>query len=286
LVFCPAGPACRGCGGDLPPACSTSPKLRPDYEDSSDYGGRPADSYYAGDFQEASYKRNPCSQAESIYAWSAECAAPSMLGDTCEGAALCERTNAHTTALATCTAWGWVATDGCKPAGCAATPTSQLATFGGCNTPGVLDQQCQGTCTVPSVGAPVATCTPTGWAISGPLCGRCHISNVVRHLHSSPLSLYCTALYCFVLQCTALISATCVQRPFLLHDNSSQCGIAAAVAADFNACRDAVPPPCDGNATCTDNPPPALDATCRCLDGFFGNGLPGNCTGADLPPHA
>lgn len=159
--------SCRGCGGDLPPACSSSPKANPDYDES--YGDRRADSYY--DIAKYGYQRDPCSKAESIYAWSAECAVPSMLGDTCEGAALCELTNAHTTALATCTAWGWVATDGCKPAGCAAAPNSQLAAFAGCNTPGVLDQQCQGTCQAPSVGAPVAICTPTGWAISGPLCG-------------------------------------------------------------------------------------------------------------------
>lgn len=253
----------RGCGGDLPPACSTSPKLRPDYEDSSHYGGRPTDSYYAGDFQETSYKRNPCSKAESIYAWSAECATPSMLGDTCEGAALCERTNAHTTALATCTVWGWVATDGCKPAGCAATPTSQLATFGGCNTPGVLDQQCQGTCTVPSVGAPVATCTPTGWAISGPLCDF----NACRDAVPPP--------------CDG--NATCTDNPPPALDATCRCldgffgnGLPGN-CTEINACQ-ATPAPCDVNAVCTDNPPPSTGATCQCLPGFTGNGLPGNCT--------
>jgi hypothetical protein len=165
---------CRGCGGDLPPPCSTRLKPYPDhdssYQDSyKDYSYYPrANAYGFGH----SHKKDPCRKAEAAYAWSPDCAKAIDLGSTCEGAALCSTTNAHTTALATCTAWGWVVEDGCKPLGCAGTPVSQLATFSGCKTPGVLEQECEGTCQVPSVGGPVATCTPAGWAIPGPLCGK------------------------------------------------------------------------------------------------------------------
>lgn len=145
------------------------------------------DSYYSQENAHDStygHKKDTCRKAEAAYAWSPDCAKPTDLGATCEGAALCSPTNAHTTALATCAAWGWVTTDGCKPLGCAATPISQLATFSGCKTPGVLEQECQGTCQVPSVGGPVATCTPAGWAISGPLCGKCcaHVRQVMLEL--------------------------------------------------------------------------------------------------------
>lgn len=170
--------AYRGCQGDPPPRCSVLAKP----------SGASALSYNDPTDSRAQYRYKPdtCVKAESIYAWSSECARPTHLGSTCSGEALCAPTGAHTAALATCTAWGWVATDGCKPAACAAPPTSQLAVFVGCKAPGLLGQQCQGTCEAPSVGAPVATCTSGGWAISGALCGEFKSTCLARPAPCSP----------------------------------------------------------------------------------------------------
>lgn len=70
-------------------------------------------------------------------------------------------------------------------------------------------------------------------------------------------------------------------RLMLSHFSKRTCCLFAILPpapADFNACQ-AIPSPCDANATCTDEPAPSLNATCRCKDGFTGNGQPGNCTG-------
>lgn len=118
------------------------------------------------------------------YVWSAACSLPATTGATCSGAAVCPLVDVAVSAVATCTCTGWTIKSGCFPEGCAALPSAALTTFNECKLPGALGQQCRGACEGPASGAPVATCTATGWAFSGTQCGE-HVC----HMHTSTHSL-------------------------------------------------------------------------------------------------
>jgi hypothetical protein len=64
-----------------------------------------------------------------------------------------------------------------------------------------------------------------------------------------------------------------LRRPHLLSspDPSLMC-------AEINGCA-VEPSPCDINADCFDDPPPSTGATCRCKDGYIGEGTPNTCVG-------
>jgi len=205
---------CRSCKNP-PPRCSKSaaPHPPPNPEDilpidpwpwSDDEAPKETyqhdDDYYSPHKGSGYYHKRTCSKRGAKYEWAPECAGKegkTPLGGSCHGAALCQPGNAVTNAAAICTSSGWVVADGCFPNGCASAPSAILASFPSCISPGVLEQACTGTCQAPTTGAPVATCTPAGWNITGAPCGERSTDRKLRecaphctlHLHSTDVSL-------------------------------------------------------------------------------------------------
>lgn len=118
-VCCSGTCVYRGCNGALPPTCQTH---------------LPQTDYYHDDHPPA------CASTGATYAWAANCANPTAVDGSCQGVALCPINGAAATATATCTAVGWVVTNNCQPARCAAAPGAPPNGTSTCSVPGILNQ--------------------------------------------------------------------------------------------------------------------------------------------------
>lgn len=127
----------QGCGGQLPPTTcdATSTRGTPQHSSRSPL--------VLNDPQ--GLATPTCSSPGARYAWSAKCEETTAVGETCKGSAICSPTDASTSATATCTASGWVVTDGCLPSRCQRKPTFPFGLdvhgdYSNCSLPGVLGQ--------------------------------------------------------------------------------------------------------------------------------------------------
>jgi hypothetical protein len=84
-----------------------------------------------------------CSSPGTRYVWSAECKKPTAVGGTCKGSTICQPGDATLTATATCTAAGWVMSDGpgCYPAACSRLPEQPInGNWSDCSVPAYIIQ--------------------------------------------------------------------------------------------------------------------------------------------------
>lgn len=130
----PPPPSAKGCGGRLPPTTCDVASARA-VPQRSGRGPLVPNDQQAGS--------SICSSPGARYVWSAECEKPTAVGGTCKGSTICQPGDATLTATATCTAAGWVVSDGpgCFPAACSRLPERPIeGSWSNCSMPAYINQ--------------------------------------------------------------------------------------------------------------------------------------------------